>query len=195
MLCVYVSFFRRDDDHFCRLIFCRAIKKWTMPHGHNMRRWITLRKKVHDSRVMAPGKNRLFIIYTLKHEKTVRLSLFLSRARAHMSHRSIATLIFDKCHVGCRCHRPPVSTLRWRHTIDFGRGSIRNCQLRRLLHSEMSSAINFRSEQWSFHEGFWYKSVPLFLYHMVSQLSLHEFNARSTINSSILKSLFSILSN
>lgn len=146
-----------------------------------MRRWITLRKNVHDSGAMAPGKNRLFIICTLKNMK--RWFDFLSCARAHVFHRSIAgaMLIFDKCHdatdlLSLRCVEG---------TIDFGRGSIRNCQLRRLLHGEMSSAINFRSEQWSFHEGLWYKSVPLFLYHMVSQLSLYEFNACSTINSQI----------
>lgn len=61
------------------------------------------------------------------------------------AHQSITstTLIFDKCHV--RCYRPRVSCIEG--IIDFGRGSIQNCQLRRLLHGETSSAINFRSER------------------------------------------------
>lgn len=58
---------------------------------------------------MALSKNRLFIMETWKDGST--FSLFRVRA----SHRLIAsaTLIFDKCHVGC--HRPRVSTLRRRH--------------------------------------------------------------------------------
>lgn len=148
-----------------------------MPRGHNIRWWITGKRTWQEG--YGAGEKPTFYYMcaeTWKDGSTFSLSLSRPRARTHIHipHRSIAsaTLIFDKCHVGC--HRSPLSLRCVEGTIDFGRGSIRNCQLRRLLHGEMSSAINFRSEQWSFHEGFWYKSVPLFLHHMVSQLSLYE---------------------
>lgn len=112
-------------------------------------------ENVHDSRAVASGKNRLFIIRWNRERRFDFLSPSPSIDRVR------ATLIFDKCHVGC--HRVTSVSLRCvEGTIDFGKGTIRNCQLRRLLHDETSSAINFRSERWSFHEGFWYKSVSLF---------------------------------
>jgi len=106
-----------------------------------------------------------------------------SLARAHQSITS-TTLIFDKCHV--RCYRPRVSCIEG--IIDFERGSIRNCQLRRLLHDETSSAIFVQNGE-VFTRNSVYKYVPFF------STARYRYMSLTLVRLLILKSLISILNN
>lgn len=95
-----------------------AIKKWTMDITCGCANYVT--GKYMWQRDYDVGQKPTFY-YTLKHRKTIRLSL--TRA----SHRSIAsaTLIFDKCHI--KCHRPRVSTLKALSISEEARFEITTC--------------------------------------------------------------------
>jgi len=95
-------------------------------------------ENVYDSETMMPNKNRLFII----HAETEKDGSTFSHVRVPSIEREGDVNFWQVSR-----QMPPTSRFYVEGTIDFGKGSIRNYQLRRLLYGETSSAINFRSER------------------------------------------------
>lgn len=157
----------RDDEHFRRLVSCRAIKKWTMSRD-DITRGSELR---YGKAYVTAGRYSVrqkpdFLLHT---ERELRLSCAFAIDRSCMR----ATLIFDKC----RGEFYSVPMSRWRH-YRFRRRLDPKLQLRRGFYTTKcpaQSIFDHESERWSFHERFRYKFVSFFFFffHRTQYRSCH----------------------